>query len=72
MSLLNIKTMQLEDKYIIMEELWEDLSKNVNNEYLSPQWHIDILGNREKKLSNNESKFYDLDLLKQGLLDLTK
>ncbi len=36
-----------EDKLAIMEQIWEDL--RINSSFI-PEWHMDVLNNREKNL----------------------
>ena len=56
MSILNLEDMKT--------------SKNINADEFTPQWHIDVLNNREQKVENNQSKFYDLDDIKKDLQEL--
>ena len=40
---LDIKNMNITDKFIILEQLWEDMSKNVDEDGFTPKWHLDTL-----------------------------
>lgn len=51
-----------------MEELWEDMSKNINDESLTPQWHKAVLHEREKQIASGEAIFENFDDVKQDLL----
>lgn len=70
MSMLNLEDMKTSEKIIAMEEIWSDLSKNVDADELTPQWHLKILDNREKRVKKNQAKFYDLESVKKDLSDL--
>ena len=67
MSILNLENMQTKDKFIALEELWADLSKNVDEKELTPNWHLDILDKREKN-----TDFQPLDEAKKQLQSLLK
>lgn len=64
---LDIKNMNITDKFIILEQLWEDMSKNVDEDRFTPKWHLDILEKREENIKNGISKFNDLTEVKQRL-----
>lgn len=71
MSMLNLENMKINEKIIAMEEIWCDLSQNIDIDELTPKWHIDVLNNRELRVQKNQAKFYDLDDIRKELLDLT-
>ena len=68
MSILNLEAMSISEKFMAMEELWEDMSKNINTDELTPQWHLDILDEREKRVQSGEAKFENFDDVKKELL----
>ncbi|WP_151900450.1 addiction module protein [Sulfurimonas hydrogeniphila] len=68
MSILNLNTMTTSQKFMAMEELWEDMSKNINDESLTPQWHKAVLHEREKQIVSGEVVFENFDDAKQDLL----
>jgi hypothetical protein len=70
MSVLNLKDMNINDKLIAMEELWEDISKDINNKKLTPNWHIEILDKLEEKEKNGTLKFSSLQESKARLGNL--
>ena len=70
MSVLNLKDMNINEKFIAMEELWEDMSKNINTVELTPNWHIDILDELEQKEENGTLKFSSLQQSKERLNSL--
>ncbi len=65
----DIKNLNLTDKFIVLEELWEDMSKNVDESRFSPSWHLDVLEDREQKIKDGTAKFHDLDEVKKRLMD---
>ena len=72
MSILDIEALKTSEKFIIMEQLWDSISKDVNNKQLTPSWHLDILETREEKVVSNQSKFYDIEESKKKLEALLK
>jgi len=67
MSILDLKNMTKAQKFMAMEELWEDMSKNVNSEDLTPQWHLDVLEKREKRIQNGDLKFFTFEEAEERL-----
>ncbi|MDQ7043505.1 MAG: addiction module protein [Sulfurimonas sp.] len=61
----------MQEKFIIMEELWENMTHNAEDNGFTPQWHLDVLVNREKNIKNSESSFSDLESAKRRLQKLT-
>ena len=41
-SLINIENMNIEDKFLAMEQIWSSL-KDENIKELTPNWHLNIL-----------------------------
>jgi len=70
MSILNLEEMSTREKFMAMEELWEDMSKNVYTKELTPQWHLDVLDEREKEVEEGKVKFESFDDVKKELVDL--
>ena len=68
MSVLNLNNMTTSQKFMALEELWEDLSKNINDESLTPEWHKSVLKDREKQILRGEAIFENFDDAKQDLL----
>jgi hypothetical protein len=60
--------MTTSQKFMAMEELWEDMSKNVNDMSLTPEWHKTLLREREQQVASGEVTFEDFDTAKQDLL----
>lgn len=68
MAVLKLDEMTTSQKLIAMEELWEDMSKNLNDEILTPKWHKSVLQERENQLQNGETTFENFDTVKEELL----
>jgi hypothetical protein len=63
---LPLKDMTVAEKLQIMEELWEDLTRNADA-FESPAWHEDVLKEREAKIASGEGKFIDWETAKAEL-----
>ena len=68
MAVLKLDEMTTSQKLIAMEELWEDMSKNLDDEILTPKWHKAVLQERENQLQNGKTTFEDFDTVKEELL----
>jgi len=66
----NLKQMNMTDKFIVLEQLWEDMSQNVEDDRFTPQWHLDILNEMEEKEKNNTLKFSNFEDSKKRLQSL--
>jgi len=64
----DIKQLNMTDKFILLEQLWEDMSKNIDDDRFTPNWHLETLEQREKNIENGTSQFNDIDEVKQRLL----
>jgi hypothetical protein len=65
-SLINIENMNIEEKLLVMEKIWSSLN-NENIKELTPNWHLDILEDRE-----NKTDFIDIEESKKSLRNLLK
>jgi hypothetical protein len=68
---LNYNEIPMQEKFIIMEELWENMSHHAEDNGFTPDWHLDVLANREKNIQNSQSTFSDLESAKERLQKLT-
>lgn len=66
MSAIDIKNMTVEEKFEAMELLWDDMCRNVP-EIVSPEWHEEILLEREQNLKNGNDQFEDWNDVKKEL-----
>lgn len=60
---LNIENMNIQDKFLAMEQIWSSLN-NENIKELTPNWHLSILKDRE-----NKTDFIDIEEAKKSLRD---
>jgi len=67
---LNYEQMAISEKFILLEELWENMSHNADEKGFTPKWHIDELNTREENIKNKKSSFNDLEEAKQRLQKL--
>ena len=65
-SLINIENMNIEEKLLVMEKIWSSLN-NENIKELTPNWHLDILKDRE-----NKTDFIDIEESKKSLRNILK
>ena len=65
-SLINIENMNIEEKFLVMEQIWSSLN-NENIKELTPNWHLDIFKDRE-----NKTDFIDIEESKKSLRNLLK
>ena len=63
---LRIDKMTKEEKLQAMEALWIDLTRN-EQEYISPDWHKEVLELREKKIQSGQEKYEDWESAKKNL-----
>ncbi len=63
---ISIKEMTIEEKLMVMEEIWDDLCHNADN-IPSPAWHGDELAQREAAISSGKATFTDWDTAKKKI-----
>jgi hypothetical protein len=68
---LNLEKISITDKFLMMEEIWKDLSIHSAANEFSPQWHYDVLTDREKKVAEGRMRFSSLAEAKERLRKLT-
>jgi hypothetical protein len=57
-SAINIKNLSREEKLKVMEDIWEDLSRD-EKEVESPNWHQEALKKTEHRLSSGQEMTID-------------
>ena len=67
---INYEKMPISEKFIMLEELWENMSNDALSNGFTPSWHIDTLDKREENLKNGTSTFSDLEDAKSRLQKL--
>ena len=71
LATLPLEKMSMTDKISTMEMLWDDISHNAKD-YPSPEWHGDVLKQREEMIATGKAKFEDWEKVKKELWnDLT-
>ena len=65
-STLPLKTMSVEEKLQAMESLWDDLCLNAGD-VSSPDWHQNILADRQAMVERGEEKIEDWDTAKRNI-----
>ena len=68
--ILPLEKMSIEEKIQAMESLWEDLCINADS-LTSPEWHRDILEEREKTIMNGDDEFIDWEKAKNDIRNIT-
>ena len=63
---LPLSEMTLPEKLEIMEALWEDLSRN-SSALESPDWHREVLEDRERRIASGEARFSDWEQAKADI-----
>ena len=63
---IDLQEMTTADKLRLMEELWQDLSASAS-EVLSPEWHGEVLAERERLIESGEETFIDWETAKKQL-----
>lgn len=67
-TLLPLDKMTLAQKLQVMEEIWADLRKNEDNIPV-PEWHKELLAEREQKIAAGQAKFTDWETVKRRLAE---
>ena len=65
---IDLQEMTTPDKLRLMEALWQNLS-TTTSEVASPEWHGEILAERERLIDSGEERFIDWDTAKKQLRD---
>ena len=66
-TVLDIDQMTLEEKLRAMEALWDDLCRK--DAVPVPQWHKDILDEREQQIEEGKAEFIDWDIAKRRITE---
>ena len=70
-STISIETLTISDKLLLMERLWEDLSRHPTDVPV-PQWHGDILAERQAAVRDGRSSFVEWNAAKERLRERLK
>ena len=71
MATIPIESLTLSEKLLLMELLWEDLSKHPSN-VSPPEWHGDVLAARLTAVKEGKTEFVDWDTAKERLRNRLK
>jgi hypothetical protein len=63
---LPLNEMTVSEKLQLMEALWADLSRN-SDAIESPEWHREILEERERRIETGEARFSDWEQAKADI-----
>ena len=67
---INYEQMAISEKFVMLEELWENMSHDASQNGFTPSWHLDILNQREENIKNKNSSFSDMEEAKSRLQKL--
>ena len=65
-SSIDLKQMPLPDKLRLMEALWNDLCSR-EEEIPVPEWHKELLDERDRQIQQGEAAFADLATAKKNI-----
>ena len=65
-STLPLEKMSVEEKLRAMELLWDDLCRQAGG-VSSPDWHEDVLAQRQAAVERGEDQFEDWEAAKRGI-----
>lgn len=68
MATIQIERLTVAEKIQMMESLWDSLCAQPEN-IQSPDWHSDVLKDREDRLANGSDSFVNWDVAKKHIRD---
>jgi putative addiction module component (TIGR02574 family) len=71
LTTIPIESLTLAEKLLLMERLWEDLSKQPSN-VTPPEWHGSVLAARLTAVKEGRTEFVDWDAAKDRLRNRLK
>ncbi|MFM8982575.1 MAG: addiction module protein [Spartobacteria bacterium] len=66
-----IHQLSLQEKLIAMEAIWDDISR-VEESVEIPQWHKDLLDEREQLIADGKARFIDWEEAKEQIKQAVK
>jgi putative addiction module component (TIGR02574 family) len=63
---LPLSDLTVSEKLQLMEALWEDLSRNADA-LESPEWHREVLEDRQRRIASGEAHFSDWEQAKADI-----
>ena len=70
-TLDTLHQLPLKEKLFVMEALWDDLSQ-AGSGLPVPQWHQEVLDEREAQIEAGSAKFIDWEVAKREILAAVK
>ena len=70
-ALESLHQLSLKEKLLVMEALWSDLSQSTESVEV-PQWHKDLLDEREQMIVEGKAGFADWETAKKEILAAVK
>lgn len=67
---IDYSQMPMSEKFVMLEELWENMSRDATQNGFTPKWHLDELEKREENIKKSKSTFSDLEDAKNRLQKL--
>ncbi len=64
MSIDEIKNLNIKERLILIDTIWETL-ENQSENISSPNWHKEVLDDRMKKIKGTKPEFISLDELRK-------
>jgi hypothetical protein len=65
-AVLEIERMTLEEKLRVMEALWDDLCRREETVPV-PQWHKNVLDERQRAIADGKARFIDWETAKKRI-----
>ncbi len=65
---VDLQEMSVAEKLRLMEQIWEDLHQ-AQSEVPTPQWHGEVLQERDRKIASGDESFVDWETAKKKLRD---
>ncbi len=65
-TMIDLQAMTTPEKLRLMEELWQNLSMTTS-EIHPPEWHGDVLAERDRLIDSGEETFIDWETAKKRL-----
>ena len=70
-STFPIESLTIDEKLLLMERLWEDLSSRPSDVPI-PEWHGDVLSKRQAAVQEGRTSFVDWESAKKRLRERLK
>ena len=68
---LQLKDMSLNEKFMAIEMIWDDICRNSSN-FPSPNWHENVLKERDLKIASGEDGLINWEIAKKQMRNSRK